>query len=295
MNILITGATGLVGTALIPQLLAQHHHITALTRSIKKAKQKCSFAIDWIEQLENFTNLDQFDVVINLAGEPIFNHPWTNAQKVRLKNSRILLTQQLSTLINQGNHPPLFISGSATGYYGDGQQKILTENSPPGNSFTSELCQAWEQSALNANTRVCIIRTGMIMAPKGGALAKMLPIYRLGLGGKLGSGQQYWPWIALEDMVNGINFLLNHKTASGIFNFTAPNPVHNSEFNQILANTLKRFHFAMVPAFLLKFLFGERVQLLLDSQNVYPTHLLKLGYQFKFETLADYFQKKFQK
>ncbi|QIM68605.1 TIGR01777 family oxidoreductase [Basfia succiniciproducens] len=290
MKILITGATGLVGKALTRQLLKQSHQITALTRAVNTA-QKLFPEVDWVSSLSTYKNLDQFDAVVNLAGEPIFDKKWTDEQKLRLKNSRILLTQQLTQLINRGKRPPVFISGSASGFYGNAGSQLLTESALPATSFTAELCQAWEAAAQQADTRVCVIRTGMVMSPRGGALARMLPLYRFGLAGKLGSGQQFMPWIALKDMVRGIIFLINNPNAVGAFNFSSPNPVTNKEFNCLLGSRLKRPHFFSVPACILRLFLGERACLLLDSQNVYPKKLLDLGYTFQFEYLETYFSK----
>ena len=205
-----------------------------------------------------------------------------NKQKVRLESSRISLTEKLTQLINQSDEPPVcFISGSATGYYGDCGEQSIDENTSPANNFAAQLCQHWEAAALKANTRVCVVRTGLVLARQGGALAKMLPLYRCGLGGKLGSGQQYWGWISLTDMVNGILFLLENVACNGPFNFVAPHAVRNTKFNKILGIILKRPHFATVPAFLLKFMLGERAGLLLDSQKLIPQNLLAHGFQFQ--------------
>ncbi|WP_109083580.1 TIGR01777 family oxidoreductase [Aggregatibacter kilianii] len=289
MKILITGATGFIGTALIPQLLAQNHQITALVRNIEKAQQQLPHVVELINTLDYFQHFNQFDAVINLAGEPIFDRRWTNKQKVRLESSRISLTEKLTQLINQSDEPPVcFISGSATGYYGDCGEQSIDENTSPANHFAAQLCQHWEAAALKANTRVCVVRTGLVLAHQGGALAKMLPLYRYGLGGKLGSGQQYWGWISLTDMVNGILFLLENGTCKGPFNFVAPQVVRNARFNKILGIILKRPHFATVPAFLLKFMLGERACLLLDSQKLIPQNLLTHGFQFQHPDLAQY-------
>ena len=159
MRILITGATGFIGTALVPQLLARNHHLTAFVRDISAAQAKlpASPNIEYINTLDYFQHLNQFDAVINLAGEPIFHRRWTDEQKRRLKDSRVALTQQLADLINRSTTPPCFISGSATGYYGDGQEQVLHEGSAPATNFIGELCQAWEGAALQAHTRVCIM------------------------------------------------------------------------------------------------------------------------------------------
>ncbi|WP_101775087.1 TIGR01777 family oxidoreductase [Pasteurella oralis] len=291
MQILMTGATGLIGSTLISHLLAQHHQITALVRSPEKACRQLPPAVQLISSLTQYTHLNQFDAVINLAGEPIFTRRWTREQKRRLLESRIHLTRQLTTLINNSTTPPhTFISGSATGYYGDKGENIITEQTQPSQQFPSQLCQQWETEAVKAQTRVCILRTGIVLAQNGGALSKMLPIYRLGLGGQLGNGKQYWAWIALEDMIAGILFLLNHATCVGAFNFVSPHPIRNREFNTLLGKYLKRPHFATVPAFILNLLLGERAQLLLDSQKVVPTRLQAEGFIFQYPKLENALQ-----
>lgn len=203
MHILITGGTGLIGQALVTQLLNAHHHITLLTRSIARANQLFEYkTIEFIDDLHQYNDLNHFDAVINLAGEPIFERRWTKQQKQRLFDSRVNLTKQLAKLINQStDKPQVFISSSAIGYYGDTKMQPTIETSSAGNGFPSQLCIAWEQAALQAQTRVCLLRTSMVLAGQGGALKKMLPAYRLGLGGKIGNGQQYWAWIHIQDMV----------------------------------------------------------------------------------------------
>lgn len=285
MNIFITGATGFVGSALTAKL-AEQHQITALTRFPENAKKILPASVNTVSTLACYANFDQFDTVINLAGEPIFDHRWTTQQKIRLTNSRVNLTENLTALINNSLTPPhTFISGSACGYYGDCGEQHIDENTPSSAAFPATLCRQWETAALNANTRVCLLRSGIVMGKSGGALARILPLYRYGLGGKLGNGKQFWAWIALQDMINAIEFLLLHPTCQGAFNLVSPHPVRNEDFNRILGSAVKRPHFAIVPSFVLKLLLGERSQLLLDSQNIQPTKLLAAGFEFKFPTL----------
>ena len=292
MKILLTGATGFIGSALIPSLLAKNHQITAFVRNPSKAKQQLPYPIEFINTLDYFQHFNQFDAVINLAGEPIFSRRWTATQKERLESSRISLTEKLAHLINRSDDlPQCFISGSATGYYGDCGEQLIDENVPPANDFAARLCQQWEGSALKANTRVCLIRTGIVLGAQGGALAKMLPLYRCGLGGKLGSGKQFWGCIALADMVRGILFLLENADCRGAFNFVAPHAIRNAEFNVLLGEILRRPHIATAPAFMLKLLLGERANLLLDSQNLVPQHLLAQGFQFEHPDLAHFLLK----
>ena len=245
MNILVAGGTGFVGNPLVKSLLSRGDSVTVLTRSIEKAQtifpEKTP---QFLTALSTLKDLNEFDAVINLAGEPIFDKRWTIQQKEKLRHSRINLTQQIVQLINQSEHPPFLISGSATGIYGDRGEYVITEDTHPSSQFTAQLCIDWENAAKQANTRVCLVRTGLVLSPKGGAFAKMLPLYRFGLGGKLGNGKQYWSWIALEDMVKGLIFLLDHSNCEGAFNFTAPHPVKNKTFNQLLGQALHRPCFA---------------------------------------------------
>lgn len=289
MNILITGATGFIGKALTQKWLADNHQITVLSRNPQKAEKLFQHAISAVENLDVFSNLNEFDAVVNLAGEPIFDQRWTTKRKTLLRQSRLQLTQKLTALINQSTRPPqVLISASATGFYGHGGEQELTETSLNSTSFTGWLCAQWEQSALQANTRVCLLRTGMPLDLSGGALAKIYPFYRWGLGGKLGDGQQFMPWIALSDMINAIDFLVRHEKCQGVFNLCAPNPIRNTEFNRHLGLHLNRPHFMSIPAFILNLLLGERACLVLDSQNTKPQNLQEMGFQFEFEHFEDW-------
>ena len=290
MNILLTGGTGLIGKALVEQLCLRNEQVTILTRSSTPhtiSKQK---NIKFITALSELDLQEQFDAIINLAGEPIFHKVWSKNQKSILRESRLSLTTQLVEFINQYQQYPIFISGSATGIYGDQDEQKITETSKTAKTFTAQLCQDWEDIARQANARVCLIRTGMVFSKKGGALAQMLPLYKWGLGGKLGNGEQYFPWIALEDMVNGILFLLDHSECQGSFNFTAPNPIKQYKFNLTLARILKRPAFATIPKWILHFILGERANLLLESQNVVPEKLLNAGFQFKYSDCENYLE-----
>ncbi len=290
MRVFLTGGTGLIGRALIYQLHQQGWQISALTRHKKEAQEKMPF-VQWVDNLADIPHFDGFDAVIHLAGAPIFAQRWTALRKETLRQSRLHLTAQLVQRINQSQvAPKVFISASATGFYGS-QEGILKEDSPKGQGFTADLCQEWEQIARQAKTRFCLLRTGMVLSPKGGALAKMLPLYRLGFGGHLGSGLQYWAWISLTDMLNGILFLLQNPTSQGAYNLVAPTPVLQRDFNQLLAKKCHRPAFFHTPKWLLTCLLGERAELLLANQNIIPAKLLKEGFRFQHPTLKAYFAK----
>ncbi|HHF6263845.1 TPA: TIGR01777 family oxidoreductase [Haemophilus influenzae] len=288
MNILLTGGTGLIGKALVEQLCLRNEQVTILTRSSSPHTLSKHKNIKFITALSQLNSQEQFDAIINLAGEPIFHKVWSKNQKSILRESRLSLTTQLVEFINQYQQHPIFISGSATGIYGDQDEQKITETSKTAKTFTAQLCQDWENIAQQAHARVCLMRTGMVFSKKGGALAKMLPLYKWGLGGKLGKGEQYFPWIALEDMVNGILFLLDHSECRGAFNFAAPKSIKQHKFNRTLARILKRPAFATIPKWLLHFILGERANLLLESQNVVPEKLLNAGFKFQYTDCKNY-------
>ncbi|OBU11991.1 TIGR01777 family protein [Photobacterium aquimaris] len=287
MKILVTGATGLIGKALLPHL--NHDEITIISRDPTRAYQLLGHHINALDSLQSLPNLNQFDVVINLAGEPIMDKRWSEQQKRIIEDSRWNITQQLVDKIQASDNPPhTFISGSAVGIYGDQHDRTIDETfniEPDNTDFSQQVCYRWEQIALAAqsdNTRVCLLRTGIVLAKQGGALAKMLLPYQFGLGGPIGNGKQYFPWIQLQDMVRGILFLINHNETQGPYNFTAPNPVTNRVFSATLAATLHRPHLLFTPAWVLKLALGESSQLLLDGQRALPNKLQAAGFNFTF-------------
>lgn len=288
MNILLTGGTGLIGQALSSALLQRNEQLTILTRSPDKAKTYFPKNVRFITALSELSPTEKFDAIINLAGEPIFHHRWTKKQKKVLCDSRLILTQQLVNFINQCQQYPLFISGSATGIYGNQDDRTLTEESLIGDTFPAQLCQHWEKIAQQAHARTCLIRTGMVFSPKGGVLTKILPLYKIGLAGKLGNGEQYYPWISLDDMVNGLLFLLDNQKCQGVFNFTAPFPIKQKNLSYALASHLHRPALVHAPQWGLHLILGERANLLLESQNAIPANLIQSGFQFQFPTFDDY-------
>ncbi len=292
MKILLTGGTGFIGSELLKLLTT--HHVVLLTRSPQKAKQHLNHAdvgnIEYIDSLEKLADLNHIDAIINLAGEPIADKRWTKTQKEKICKSRWQITKQIVELIHASTKPPaVFISGSAVGYYGDQQEHPFDECLHVNNEeFPHLVCERWEQIAKRAeseNTRVCLLRTGVVLGTNGGALAKMMLPYKLGLGGPLGSGKQYMPWIHILDMVRAIMYLLNTPHAHGAFNLCAPHPVTNQTFSQTLAKTLKRPHILFTPKWVMETVMGESACLLFDSIRAKPKKLTELDFQFSYSRI----------
>jgi len=289
MRILLTGGTGFIGQRLVTHL-HHKHQLVVLSRSPRHAYQRLGHDVEVIGNLDGRQHLNEFDAVINLAGEPIADKRWTDRQKERICLSRWQLTERLSELIKASSSPPaVFISGSAIGYYGAQQDQTITETftgiTP---EFTHEVCRRWEELALAAEsdrTRVCIVRTGVVLGREGGVLRKMLPAYRMGFGGPVGDGRQYISWIHINDMVKIIIHLLNNPTSRGVYNATAPHPVPNAEFSNLLARQLHRPNLFWVPRWFLQSTFGEMAELLLGGQKVVPARLLDEGFHFSYPEL----------
>ncbi len=262
--------------------------MTVVTRYPSRAKRLLGEQVNCITS-EELTSVDKFDAIINLAGEPIADKRWSDAQKERICNSRWKITQQLVDLINtSSNAPSVFVSGSAIGVYGRQGDTVVTEDFTDfHDEFSRAVCQKWENIALQANTRVCIMRTGVVLSGEGGALSKMLMPFRLGLGGPISSGKQYMAWIHILDMVNAIQHLLSNEDAQGVYNFTSPNPNTNHFFSLALAKRLERPCIFRVPAFVIKTLMGESSDLVLYGQKVIPERLLSEGFAFTFPTLKE--------
>lgn len=290
MNVLVTGGTGFIGSRLVLSLCQQGHQVTVFSR--QKSPRFIHQAVNFCKNLTNLHHLNEIDIVINLAGEPIFDKRWCKRQKQVLQDSRLHITAQLVDLIQKSENPPhTFISASATGYYGDLPQKgFCDESAKNGKNFTACLCQKWEEEARKAETktRLCLIRTGMVLSPEGGALKQMLPLYRANLAGKLGGGKQYWAWITLDDYLNAIHFLIANPQCVGVYNVVAPEPIPQYQFHRWLSQQCHRFACLNVPTFALRFVLGERADLLLDNQPILPKHLLEQGFHFNTASLWDY-------
>jgi len=290
MKILVTGGTGFIGRALIKKLIADQHQVTVLTRSASKAftlfKDTCLIN----EYLFDIPACQAPEAVVNLAGAPIADRRWSAKRKQLLRSSRIDFTRELVDWLTF--HSPrlkVMISGSAIGYYGSQPPElVLSESSPVQDGFTHRLCLDWENEAKRMEmigTRVCCLRTGIVLGKNGGALAKMLPAFRLGLGGPIASGQQMMSWVQLEDMVRAILFMLDNEQAQGPFNVTAPIAVSNRVFSESLAHALHRPACLVVPEFVINLMLGEGAELLVKGQNVIPTKLVEMGFSFQYPSL----------
>ncbi|HEY5914588.1 MAG TPA: TIGR01777 family oxidoreductase [Verrucomicrobiae bacterium] len=287
MNILVTGASGLIGKALVARLAEGGHRVVPLRRAASGGEAGPT----WNPQagqicLESDKPLD---AVIHLAGEHIAQR-WTAAAKARIRGSRVDATRLLCEALARLPQPPrVLVSASATGYYGDRGDEVLVEDSSPGNGFLAEVCQAWEAAAEPARLhgiRVVYLRLGIVLAHNGGALAKMLPAFRLGFGGRLGSGRQFWSWICLEDLLRVIEFALGESSLSGAVNAVSLETVTNAQFTGALARTVRRPAWLPMPAIAVKVLFGEMGrEALLGGARVRPARLIESGFLFRFPEL----------
>lgn len=285
MHILMSGATGLVGGALRSALERRGDTVVALSRNPEKAKAP---ALGWDPAQGQISEdaLREVDAVIHLAGEPIASGRWTAEHKQKVRKSRVLSTQLLSKAVAESpNKPKVFISASAIGFYGERGAEVVDEQSEPGKNFLAKVCIAWEaeaERARQAQVRVVHPRIGIVLARSGGALAKMLTPFRLGLGGRLGSGDQYMSWIALDDVVGLLIHALDNPNLVGPINLTAPNAVTNQEFTSALGQSLGRPTVLPVPTFALRAALGEMAdELLLSSMRVKPSIAESSGYTFK--------------
>lgn len=289
MRILVSGSTGLVGSALVPALAAGGHEVTRLARTRAAGSGRAIFWDPAAGTLDA-ASLEGFDAIVHLAGESIAAGRWTRAKKARIRDSRVGPTDLLARTIASLSRPPkVLLCASAVGCYGDRGDEVLTEDSPIGKDFLSRVCRDWEAAAAPASrkgARVVLHRFGVILSPAGGALAKMLPPFRLGAGGRLGSGRQFVSWIAIDDAVGAIAHALGAVGLSGPVNTVAPRPTTNDELTRALGRVLRRPTFAAMPAFAARLLFGEMADaLLLSGQRVEPKRLLASGYRFRYPDL----------
>lgn len=288
MKILISGSHGLVGSALIKSLTTDRHEVVTLVRHAAAASNE----IEWHPNrgLIDAKRLEGFDAVVHLAGESIASSRWSSAKKQAILDSRARGTALLSEALAQLAHPPsVFFSASAIGYYGNRGDEPLTEQSAPGNDFLAHVCKEWEKATTAATAkgiRTVLARFGIILDAGGGALAQMLTPFRMGIGGRIGSGKQWMSWIALDDVTGAIRFMLHDSFVSGPVNFVAPFPVTNAEFTKTLGRVLSRPTLFPIPAFAVRLGFGEMADaLLLSSQKVEPVVLKARGFAFRWPRL----------
>lgn len=283
MKILVSGASGLVGTALVGELRREGHEVLRLVRRVPSSGDEvrwdASSGIEGAEALE-------VDAVVHLAGESIAEGRWTADKKRRILESRTRGTQALcESLARMKRRPSVLVSASAIGFYGDRGSEVLTEESSSGDNFVAEVCRGWESAtelASQAGIRVVHLRIGVVLAGQGGALKKMLLPFLMGAGGKLGSGDQYMSWVGLDDVVGAIRHCIAHEELSGPVNATAPGAVTNSEYTKTLGRVLRRPTIAPMPAFAARLVFGQMAdELLLASARVRPTRLEESGYAFR--------------
>ncbi|SES75779.1 TIGR01777 family oxidoreductase [Pseudomonas graminis] len=289
MHILLTGGTGLIGRRLCKHWLAQGHELTVLSRKPEEVARLCGANVRGIAHFDDVGS-QHVDAVVNLAGAPIADRPWTRKRKILLWDSRITLTEQLVTWLERREQKPdVLISGSAVGWYGDGGERELDENAQPvSEDFASRLCIAWEETAQRAETlgiRVVLVRTGLVLADEGGMLQRLLPPFKMGMGGPIGNGRQWMPWVHIEDQIALIDFLMNRDDARGPYNACAPAPVRNRDFAKTLASVLHRPSFMPMPAVALRLLLGELSILLLGGQRARPDRLQEAGFTFRFTDL----------
>lgn len=292
MRIIVTGGTGLIGTQLCKSLAADGHEVIVLTRN--PDKHRTTTAGIRMQQWDGKSTagwgelVDGAGAVINLAGEGIADARWSYERKQRIHDSRTNAGTAILEAINAAKQKPeVLIQASAVGYYGVHSNEVLDESAPVGNDFLAKICFDWEASTapvVQMGVRRAVIRTGVVLSNEGGAFPKQALPYKLFAGGHIGSGQQWYPWIHIDDEVAAIKFLLENKKAEGIYNLSAPNPLTNKEFSQKIGEVMGRPSILPVPAIALKILFGEMSTILLDGQRVIPKRLQEAGFQFKYPT-----------
>lgn len=292
MKILITGASGLIGKALQTSFKEKGYEMLLGSRGEPKDERHIKWNPDTGFSAEDLPRLEGLDTVIHLAGENISGLRWTEEKKKAIRDSRVFGTRSMiETFDKLKQKPKVFISGSAIGFYGDRGNDEMNESSSAGKTFLSEISKEWEAESRRAEDmgiRTVLLRTGIVLSKDGGALATMMTPFKLGIGGVIGSGEQWMSWISLDDVVRIINFVLENEDFRGAINVTAPNPVTNKEFTKTLGSVLYRPTFLPLPEFAVHMVFGEMGDaLLLDSTRVVPKRLLDAGFEFKYPNLKD--------
>ncbi|WP_405556228.1 TIGR01777 family oxidoreductase [Streptomyces sp. NBC_01171] len=288
-RIAVTGASGLIGSALVRSLTDDGHQVVRLVRREPQGPDEVRW--DPEEQYVDAAGLAGVDAVVNLAGAGIGDKRWTPEYKRVIRDSRVLGTTTLAEAAASLPEPPrVFVNGSAIGFYGETGDRITDEDAPPGEGFLPSVCEEWEEAAApvrEAGVRTAFVRSGLVVASGGGAWAKMFPLFKAGLGGRLGNGKQYWSYIALHDEVAAIRHILDREDLSGPFNLTAPHPLTNQEITEAMGRVLHRPTPFPVPAVVLKKMLGEMAEDVLGSQRVVPKRLLESGFQFAFPGIED--------
>ncbi|NIR51623.1 TIGR01777 family protein [candidate division KSB1 bacterium] len=290
MNILVSGSTGLIGSDLVAFLTNKGHSIKRLVRS-KAAESKDEIYWDIDSETIEAQKLEGLDAVVHLAGENIAGR-WTSAKKARIRDSRIKGTRLLRNSLSElERRPKVLVSASAIGYYGDRGDEVLKETSEPGSGFLADVCREWEATtaaATQKGIRVVNLRFGIVLSPKGGALNKMLLPFKIGAGGIVGSGDQYWSWVALDDVIGAIEHAITTESLKGPMNVVAPNPVTNREFTRVIGKVLSRPTILPMPKFAARVALGEMADaLLLASARVDSSKLRSSGYEFQFSDLEE--------
>jgi uncharacterized protein len=293
MKIVIAGGSGFLGRALTNALAADGHQTVVLTRGAQAGQHARVRSVQWTPNGSVgpwASEVSGADAVINLAGESIASRRWSDVQKRRIFDSRALATRSLAAAIDAaGDPPPVFVSGSAVGYYGPRGDEPLTEDAPAGSDFLAQVCSRWETEAERARsprTRVVCVRTGLVLDRREGALPRMLPPFYVGIGGPIGSGRQYWPWIHIEDWVDLVRWTVSDQRIAGAINASAPAPLPNSSFARALGRALRRPAVMPTPAFVLRIVLGEMADaLLLSGQRALPAKAQQHGFAFRYSDI----------
>ncbi|PIV81552.1 TIGR01777 family protein [bacterium CG17_big_fil_post_rev_8_21_14_2_50_64_8] len=293
MRVFITGATGLIGRNLTSALVAAGHGVLCISRDAARGRDLLPPQVEVIEaepaQPGHWQErVGQCDAVVNLAGSPVASGRWTRSRRRVIRSSRLATTAHLAAALSGVEHPVTFISASAVGYYGDAGETAVGENDQPGNDFLARLAVEWEHTALQAESdfvRCVRLRIGVVLAPDGGVLDRMVPLYRRGLGGPLGSGKQYLPWIHIADMMGAIQFILEQPEMVGPVNASVPDPCRQREFAQTLGRVLGKPAVLPAPAMVLRLVLGQMAEMVLNGQRVVPKALRSAGYRFRFPEL----------